>query len=419
MNAALNRSLSFYQLLFYGIIAAIGTIIYSAIEKATGFTELASWINFFFLVTTAILTLFSYRKLIALLPSKYTDNVSLKKTLAKQHLPSFLAGYQIILNIITCCVTVALAYAGYINIFFTIPPLFIASFLLLTYTTLHISGFRQSIALNIFLVITEITGLFFLITWGLQQDNTSLFHAETLADFNIGTIGSFLAATSLSFFMYISFEDITNSAEADQERKRNLKQALFWSLCITLVIYLLVLWISMGVMLSNQVAPSMSPLNTLTQTMHPMISKTLSIILFYFTASTALIIFTHTNSLLFIANKNLKILNIKLLPSKIIGLSILAFFTVASCLLSPNNIKTFISIFTLFILLIFITIQLANITLLYKKNNAINLFSLPLIGIISCIVLMVYIHYELKVYIITTILLVIYFLYYKNKNSYR
>ncbi len=371
MALGLNRSLSFHQLLFYGLVTAIGSGIYYVTSRATGFTDLLpDWIRFLCALLAALITVISYAELIAMFSKAKNKEgaLALQNTLPNSRLSTFLEGYLITLNIIACCITVAFAYAGYLNIFFTIPILLMTSLLLLICTIIHISAIKQSIWVNVFLVSVEIAGLIALVLWGLLQQGNS--YSLIGPELNGATFGSFLASATLSFFVYISCEDIASQAENSTEPKRNFAHAFIWSSLITFMIYLLVIWISMGTVKLDNVLPSMAPLPPLTHAIHPIVGKALGITGLYFSTNIALITFTMVNRLLLSMadEKRLRLFSLSaLFKRKAMWFSSLVMFT-ATCILLPlDSIKLLTNALILGILLVFIITQVFLIIIHYRK----------------------------------------------------
>jgi amino acid transporter len=107
------------------------------------------------------------------------------------------------------------------------------------------------------------------------------------------------AGAALVFFAYLGFEDIANLAEESTHPSRDLPRAIFLSLVITTVIYILVGLAVVALVPPGELAASSSPLVTALGANRPYAGRLLGTIALFATANTALITLVVTSRMLF------------------------------------------------------------------------------------------------------------------------
>ncbi|MCF8496606.1 MAG: amino acid permease, partial [Alphaproteobacteria bacterium] len=241
--AQLKQSLTLVQLIFYGVGTMVGAGIYSIIGAAAGEAGPHLWISFILAGISAFLTVLSYAELASANEKAGAEYQFMKKAFPRWPLISFMAGYLVALNAAATSATVAIAFAGYLNVFFSVSALLTAFLLLAACTAINIAGIRQSTFVSIALICVEVSGLLLLIWAGFTAgDITASFKEAPSWDNSAGIV----AATALIFFIYIGFEDVANLSEEAVEPKKNVPRALLISVTITSILYVLVAFAALG-----------------------------------------------------------------------------------------------------------------------------------------------------------------------------
>jgi len=408
MTQALTRTLSLTQLVFYGVGTIVGAGIYTIIGSAAGLAGTALWVSMLFAGAAAFLTALSYAELISMLPKAGAEYQFLKAAFPKAPLISFLAGFLIALNAAATSATVSLAFAGYLRVFLDVPAALTAFALLTVCTTLNIAGLRQSTWVSIGMIVIEVGGLLLLIVMGLYKGDAA--DAITLPSF--GDTPGIFAATALVFFVYIGFEDVANLSEESKNPRRDVPRALLWSVAVTSMVYMLVVWAVFSVLEPDQLEQSDSPLTTAGRAVAPWLGQTLAVTAMFATASTALISLVSISRLLFgmardgdMPDALAKTMSQRKTP----WVAALVLYVAACVLLPLGEIKIIASISALGILLVFVGVHAAVIVLRYKEPSRERPFRgplqlgrmpvLPPLGIIICLALMT--QFEPIVYAVT------------------
>ena len=377
MTQALSRSLSLTQLIFYGVGTIVGAGIYTIIGSAAGLAGTALWVSMLCAGAAAFLTALSYGELVSMLPKAGAEYQFLKAAFPKAPLVSFLAGFLIALNAAATSATVSLAFAGYLKVFLELPAPLIALALLSLCTAINIVGLRQSTWVSISMIVIEVGGLLLLIVMGLFKGDAG--EAITLPTF--GDASGIFAATALVFFVYIGFEDVANLSEEAKNPRRDVPRALLWSVAVTSLVYLLVVWAVFAVMDPGQLAQSDSPLTTAGRAVAPWLGQTLAVTAMFATASTALISLVSISRLLFGMARDgdmPRALAKTMIRRKTPWVAALVLYAGACVLLPLGEVRIIASVSALAILGVFVGVHTAVIVLRFKSPGRERPFRTPL-----------------------------------------
>jgi APA family basic amino acid/polyamine antiporter len=392
----LQRSLRLPSLLFYGVGTIVGAGIYSVIGAAGGIAGYGTWIALVIAAVVALLTALSYAELISIHPKAGAEYQFLKRAFPGMRVLAPVAGTLVALSAAATSATVALAFAGYLRVFFDLPAGVTALVLLSACTLLNVAGIRQSTAFSIVLVCIEVGGLLVLIGAGVTGGE--LVRGATLLD--QVEVPAILAATALLFFVYIGFEDIANLAEEAHEPTRDVPRALIASVIITSTIYLLVAFTALGATDPATLAGSESPLTEAGRAIAPWLGTTLAVTALFATASTALISLVAISRLLFAMGRDGDMPQILSRTSRRHApwVAALVLFAAACALLPLGEVDTVASVSAFGILIVFIGVQSAMVALRLREPDAERPFRVPLaigrwplvplVGITACAVLL-------------------------------
>jgi len=247
-----------------------------------------------------------------------------------------------------------------------------------------------------------------------------------------GTLG----AAALIFFSYIGFEDLANISEEVKEPSRNVPRALFVSIIITTIIYVLVGMAVVSLVRWEDLAASQAPLAfAVSSVLGDQASWVMSIIALFATSNTVLIGLIVSSRMIYGMSKDgvlpriLSKIHSKQRTPWIATIATMV-FSIVFVLFGQINIVA--SITDLGTFLIFIFVNASAITLRYKMpevnrtfRTPLNLRQFPLIsffGLLSSILLLTYLSTEaIMIGLLTVIVGVgIYFITnmsYKNKNA--
>jgi basic amino acid/polyamine antiporter, APA family len=169
----------------------------------------------------------------------------------------FLAGWMwLVANTFTGA-AVSLGFAYYLAAAFPgLPTNFVAAGLCLSFTALNLVGAKESAGVNNFLVSIKLAILAFFVVFGAMHFSSSNF--VPFYPFTNGVLyGSFFI-----FFAYGGFARVTVIAEEVEDAERNVPRALLFSLGISMIIYVLVGLVAVGLLNPYALSVSSSPLSS-------------------------------------------------------------------------------------------------------------------------------------------------------------
>lgn len=374
----LNRSLNFVQLAFYGIGSIVGAGVYSVIGAAAGDTGNHLWLSFITAGFAAFLTALSYAEMASMFPKSGAEYQFLKRAFPDQPIFSFMAGWLIALNAAATSATVALAFAGYLNVFISTPQFLTGFMLLAACTAINIAGIRESTWVGISLVCIEIMGLLIIIWSGFESGGmTKSFESPP----GLNNAPGIFAAAALIFFVYIGFEDVANLSEETKNPQKNVPNALLFSVFITSILYVFVAVSVIAISDPQSLAASNSPLTDVAGAVAPWRGQALGAAALFATASTALISLLAISRMLFAMARDgdmPKLLSRTWTKKQTPWVASLVLFGAACLLLLLGQIKMVASISSFGVLMVFTAVQISVIALRYSQPDTSRPFRVPL-----------------------------------------
>jgi basic amino acid/polyamine antiporter, APA family len=257
-------------LLLFIVGDVLGTGVYALTGDVAAEVGGAAWLPFLIAFAIAILTAFSYLELVTKYPQAAGAALYTHKAFGI-HFVTFLVAFAVMCSGITSASTASRAFAA--NFFtgfdFSWGKAGIVAVALLFMTLLaavNLRGVSESVKLNVFLTLVEITGLLLVIfvglwalTRGVDMDFSRVVAFETAEDKN--TFVAVTAATALAFYALVGFEDSVNMAEETKDPVRIFPRALLTGLGIAGVVYVVV----------SIVAVALVPIGTLEESDTPLV----------------------------------------------------------------------------------------------------------------------------------------------------
>jgi APA family basic amino acid/polyamine antiporter len=363
---ALRRALGPVQLGLYAVGAIVGAGIYSVIGVAAGEAGRGMWLSFVAASVVALLTALSYAELASLSSKAGAEYQYLKLAMPRLRGLPTTVGMLIALNAAATAATVALAFAGYLDVFVPAPAPLVAAGLLLLCTGLNVLGIRESTWVGVSLIVVEVAGLLLLIGTGLLRGEPS----QALEWPAAADAGGIFAATALVFFVYIGFEDIANLSEEAREPKRNVPRALLIGVALTSVLYFLVVLATLALVAPEDLADSDRPLSMATATVAPWLGKALAVAALVATASTALITLVSISRLLYGMARERDMpaaFGRELASRRSPWVAALVLGAAACALLPLGSVERTASVSALGILLVFTSIHVAVVVLRHRQ----------------------------------------------------
>jgi amino acid transporter len=161
---------------------------------------------------------------------------------------------------IASAAALAQGFAGYLNVFITIPTLAAGAGLLILLGLLAVKGIGESAKVAALFTIVEITGLL-LVVWAGRGALAHVGPSEVLRVDPAFGLSGVVAGSFLAFYAFIGFEDMVNVAEEAKNPRRTMPLGILFSLILSTVLYLLVVIVATKVVPPAELAKSQAPLS--------------------------------------------------------------------------------------------------------------------------------------------------------------
>jgi basic amino acid/polyamine antiporter, APA family len=393
------------QLVFYGVGVIVGAGVYSVIGTAAGLAQQNLWVSFVIGAGVACLTAISYAEMATAYPQAGAEYTYIRHAWPKADWLSFGVGVVILLGGAASAATVAMAFGGYLRVFVDFPPALAALALLVACTAFNIWGMRESSWVNMLFTSIEVGGLLLVIAAGLVRDV-----APPPVDAQPAIMQpAIMSAAALLFFVYLGFEEIANLVEEVRRPARDMPLALFASMAITTVLYVLVALAVVHMATPAELASSDAPLATAISSVWPQLVNVLSGVALFATANTVLITIIAASRLTFSMAREGEIHAVfaGLLPRRQTPwVAAILSLVAAAALLPIGSVKILAEMSSFAALVAFLMVNLALITLRYTHPHHRRPFRvpgtigrmpvLPLAAVVSIVLLLI--HFDWQIY---------------------
>lgn len=259
---ALKRNIGLVALTLYGVGDILGSGIYGLVGKAAGQMGSAVWLGFFVSMVAAGLTGLSY----ASLSSRYPRAGGAAYTTFRAYNSSFLAyvvGLAVLASGLTSMATASKVFAGYFAGFgVQLPPLAIALLFSLVVAFIVFWGIKESLLANGLFTLIEIGGLLIVLAVGAAYIGSVNYLDATTVTNPTGELTLSLALTGavLTFYSFVGFEDMVNTAEEVKNPRKTMPKGLLLAVLISSLIYMGVSIVAVSVIPAGELAESGKPL---------------------------------------------------------------------------------------------------------------------------------------------------------------
>src|SRR3954464_11600152 len=241
-------------LLLFVVGDILGTGIYALTGDVAAEVGGAAWVPFLVAFLIATVTAFSYLELVTKYPQAAGAALYAHKAFGVQFV-TFLIAFVVMCSGITSASTAARTFSanffkGFDFSLGTAGVVALALFFIVALALINLRGVGESVKLNVFLTIIEITGLLVVIMVGMwaftgnpDVDFSRVVAFDTPEDKNV--FMAVAAATSLAFFAMVGFEDSVNMAEETKDPSKIFPKMLLTGLTTAGIVYIWV-WVVAG-----------------------------------------------------------------------------------------------------------------------------------------------------------------------------
>lgn len=256
----LRKTLSTWQLIFYGIGTMLGAGIYVLVGKVAGTAGMFTPLAFLAAAILAGFTAFSYAELSARFPKSGGEVVFLQEGFRKKW-PGLVIGWMVVLTGIVSASTIMKGFYGYLEVFVHIPEWLAITLGTLLLAGIAIWGIGESVNLVGVITLIEVSGLVLVVV--VAGDSLGEFPAragEMLPAFSGLDFTLIFSGAFLAFFAYVGFEDLANVAEEAKTPSKSLPIAVIVSLFVASVLYILVALVAVLSLPMDQLTETNAPL---------------------------------------------------------------------------------------------------------------------------------------------------------------
>jgi len=167
----------------------------------------------------------------------------------------FMTGWMLVFGQIVMGATVSIGLATYLALFIPVPINLVAAGACLVFTLLNVLGVKESARVNNAMVAFKVLVLLFFVAVGASYIQTSNFQPFLPNGFS-----GVISGAAIIFFAYLGFGRVAAISEEVKDPEKNVPLSIMLALGISLVIYLLVSFIAIGVSGYGRLSVSGSPL---------------------------------------------------------------------------------------------------------------------------------------------------------------
>ncbi|MEJ2346897.1 MAG: amino acid permease [Gammaproteobacteria bacterium] len=257
---ALQRSLSWPSLAFYGLGNILGAGIYVLVGKVAGVAGPYTPWAFLIALVLALFTALSYAELASRFPFSAGESVYLQEGLGVPFL-SVGVGLLIVLAGVLSSAAIVQSFVAYLEVFVSVPRLPAVAVVVALLGGVAAWGISASVRVAVLFTVLEIAGLVLVIGAGsgalaqLPERAAQLRPPLTWDAWHGLLFGALLA-----FYAFIGFEDMVNVAEEVKAPERAMPAAIITALAVAAVLYILVALVAVLAVSPQQLAASNAPL---------------------------------------------------------------------------------------------------------------------------------------------------------------
>jgi len=263
MKTTLKRTISFPQLLFYGIGTIVGGGFYALLGKIAETAEYATPIAFLFAGILALLNGLTYAELSSRFPfsageARYVDEAFDKKWL------SIIVGLMVVGTGLISSATLSIATVGFLRDLVEVPFQLSIVVLVLCMGAISIWGVSYSVKAVLLITFIEV-GVLVYIAFSADINGSNvreMGHQMRQLPTDFALLTGILSGAFLGFYAYIGFEDLANMAEEVVDPQRNLPKAIVTSVILTTILYMVVSIIVIASVPPRVLASASTPLAT-------------------------------------------------------------------------------------------------------------------------------------------------------------
>lgn len=275
----LKRSLSLTHATLYGLGVTIGAGIYVLIGAAAARAGVYAPIAFVVAAILMALSAASFAELAGRLPVAAGEAAYARQAFRSERM-ALVVGLLVVAIAIVSAAAISVGSAGYVGTFLPFPEPVLIAGVVLAMGAISACGVKESVSFAGVMTVIEIGGLVLLIlAWAaFGPELASRLPVAAPAQSGIAIITGIMGTALLAVFAFIGFEGLANIAEEVRDPERTLPRAIFLTLAISTLLYVLVVWVALATVPREELAASRAPLGLVFERLTGASPRTMSLI---------------------------------------------------------------------------------------------------------------------------------------------
>lgn len=233
---------------------------YVLVGKVAADAGMFAPISFLLAGALALLTALSYAELSARFPKSAGAALYVHEGLGSQRL-AVVTGLLVVLTGVVSAAALARGFAGYVQVFVTVPEFIPIALLVIALGALAAWGILESVGAAVVITLIEVAGLLFILfVAGDHLGELPARWPEMIPPADTTAWQGILSGVAVAFYAFIGFEDMVNVAEETRDPARTLPRAILLALTIAGVFYLLVALVAVLTLPVADLAATKAPL---------------------------------------------------------------------------------------------------------------------------------------------------------------
>jgi amino acid transporter len=277
-ETSLKRSLTLTNAVLYGLGVTIGAGIYVLVGAAAGRAGMHAPLAFAAAGVLMGLTAASFAELVGRMPVAAGEAAYVRAAFQSDRLAT-LVGLLVIAIAIVSAAAISIGSAGYVGVFLPLPQPLLVGGVVVAMAAVAAWGIKESVVFAGVMTVIEVGGLILLIAAGIGDAEIATRLPEMVpAPGSFAALAGIAGASLLAVFAFVGFDSIVNIAEEVHEPKRTLPRAIFLTLALATVLYMLVVWVAVVAVPPAELAASQAPLALVFERLTGASPRTMSLI---------------------------------------------------------------------------------------------------------------------------------------------
>jgi amino acid transporter len=285
----LRRTLTTPLLTLYGLGVTVGAGIYVLVGAAAAAAGPYAPISFLIAAVVVAFTAFSYAELSTRYPVSAGEAAYVEAGFNSVPLAT-VVGLAVALSGIVSAAAVSIGAASYLHDLTMVSQSVLTAVIIAVMGLVALWGITQSVMVAAIITVIEISGLIFVIVWGVAvAEPLGVDLSQMKPPLNGPHWIGIGAASLLAFFAFVGFEDMANVAEEVKNPVQTMPKAIVWTLVLATILYIGTTTAVLVAVPIEVLASSTAPLSLVFETAPERVQQTFSVVAIIATVNGVLI----------------------------------------------------------------------------------------------------------------------------------